>query len=104
MAASLDCGIDRDNTRNLWLALLAPEVVETILAGRTDHALMLGRLERPLPASGEEQRRRFVDDIHYKVRRPLWTPLDPSRDEVALKGFPSKVMPSKFKLRSRAWW
>jgi hypothetical protein len=39
----------------LRLALLAPDIVEAILAGRTDQALMLERLERPLPASWVEQ-------------------------------------------------
>ena len=67
MAASLDCGVDRDNTRILWLALLAPEVVETILAGRTDHALMLGSLERPLPASWEEQQEQIVWTLTGKL-------------------------------------
>jgi hypothetical protein len=43
-------------SRILRLALLAPNVVEAILAGRTDHGMMLGQLERPLPASWEEQR------------------------------------------------
>ena len=33
------------------LALLAPDIIEAILAGRTDQALMLERLEQPLPAS-----------------------------------------------------
>jgi hypothetical protein len=42
-------------SRILRLALLAPDVVEAILAGRTDQALMLERLERPLPASWDEQ-------------------------------------------------
>jgi hypothetical protein len=37
--------------------LLAPDIIEAILAGRTDPSLMLKRLERPLPASWEEQRR-----------------------------------------------
>jgi hypothetical protein len=42
-------------SRILRLALLAPDIVEAILAGRTDRALMLegwraGGLERPLPA------------------------------------------------------
>ena len=41
---------------DLRLALLAPDIVESILAGRTDQALMLKRLERPLPASWDEQR------------------------------------------------
>ena len=44
-------------SRILRLALLAPDIVEAILAGRTDQAMMLERLERPLPASWEEQRR-----------------------------------------------
>jgi hypothetical protein len=43
-------------SRILRLALLAPDIVEGILAGTTDQALMLERLERPLPASWEEQR------------------------------------------------
>ena len=43
-------------SRILRLALLAPDIVEAILVGRTDQALMLERLERPLPASWEEQR------------------------------------------------
>jgi hypothetical protein len=43
-------------SRILRLALLAPGIVEAILAGSTDQALMLERLERPLPAGWEEQR------------------------------------------------
>jgi hypothetical protein len=43
-------------SRILRLALLAPDIVEVILAGKTDQALMLERLERPLPASWSEQR------------------------------------------------
>jgi hypothetical protein len=43
-------------SRILRLALLAPDIVEAILAGRTDPVLMLERLERPLPASWAEQR------------------------------------------------
>jgi hypothetical protein len=43
-------------SRILRLALLAPDVVEAILAGRTDQGMMLEQLERPLPASWEEQR------------------------------------------------
>jgi hypothetical protein len=46
-------------SRILRLALLAPDIVEAILVGRTDQALMLERLERPLPASWEEQHDRF---------------------------------------------
>jgi hypothetical protein len=47
-------------SRILRLALLAPDIVDGILAGSTDQALMLERLERPLPASWEEQRRQFA--------------------------------------------
>jgi hypothetical protein len=43
-------------SRILRLALLAPDIVEAILAGKTDHALMLEKLERPLPAGWDEQR------------------------------------------------
>jgi hypothetical protein len=43
-------------SRILRLALLAPDIVETVLSGQTDQSLMLERLERPLPASWEEQR------------------------------------------------
>jgi hypothetical protein len=43
-------------SRILRLALLAPDIVEEILAGSADRSLMLERLERPLPARWEEQR------------------------------------------------
>jgi hypothetical protein len=43
-------------SRILRLALLAPDIVEAILAGRADQSLMLERLERPLTASWTEQR------------------------------------------------
>jgi ParB-like chromosome segregation protein Spo0J len=43
-------------SRILRLALLAPDMVEAILAGQADQALMLERLEKPLPLSWEEQR------------------------------------------------
>ena len=43
-------------SRILRLALLAPDIVEAILAGRTDTALMLESLERPLPVRWNEQR------------------------------------------------
>jgi hypothetical protein len=46
-------------SRILRLALLAPDIEEAILAGRTDQALMLKQLERPLPTSWEEQRQQF---------------------------------------------
>ena len=47
-------------SRILRLALLAPDIVEAILAGSTDQGMMLEQLERPLPASWEEQRRRAL--------------------------------------------
>jgi hypothetical protein len=43
-------------SRILRLALLAPDIMETILAGGADYALTLETLERPLPASWDEQR------------------------------------------------
>ena len=43
-------------SRILRLALLAPDIVEAILTGSTDQGMMLEQLERPLPASWEEQR------------------------------------------------
>ena len=46
-------------SRILRLALLAPDIVETILVGRTDQGMMLEQLERPLPASWKEQRLAF---------------------------------------------
>jgi hypothetical protein len=48
-------------SRILRLALLAPDVIEAILAGSTDQPLVLERLEWPLPASWEEQQRMFFD-------------------------------------------
>ena len=43
-------------SRILRLALLAPDIIASILAVQTDQGLMLEHLERPLPASWEEQR------------------------------------------------
>ena len=43
-------------SRILRLALLAPDLVETILAASTDQGIMLEQLERPLAASWAEQR------------------------------------------------
>jgi hypothetical protein len=48
-------------SRILRLALLAPDICEAILAGQPDQSLMLERLERPLPASWEEQRARVLE-------------------------------------------
>ena len=47
-------------SRILRLALLAPDIVDAILAGRMDQGVMLEQLERPLPANWQEQRRRLV--------------------------------------------
>jgi hypothetical protein len=43
-------------SRILRLTMLAPDIVETILAGATDQARVMERLERLLPVSWEEQR------------------------------------------------
>jgi hypothetical protein len=43
-------------SRILRLALLAPDIIEGILAGTEDQAVMLEQLERPLPMSWKEQR------------------------------------------------
>jgi hypothetical protein len=43
-------------SRIVRLALLAPDIVEAILLGRTDQGLILEQLERPLPAIWEGMR------------------------------------------------
>ena len=43
--------------------MLAPDIVEAILAGSADQGIMVEKLERPLPASWEEQRTRFGIEI-----------------------------------------
>ena len=47
-------------SRILRLALLAPDIVDEILARRAHQSLVLETLERPLPASWEEQRQRSL--------------------------------------------
>jgi hypothetical protein len=47
-------------SRILRLTLLAPEILEAILAEQTNQSLVLEQLERPLPASWEEQRLAFL--------------------------------------------
>ena len=47
-------------SRILRLALLSPDIIEMILEGRSDQAVLLEQLERPLSANWEEQRRRFA--------------------------------------------
>jgi hypothetical protein len=51
------------------LAPLAPEIVEAILEGGADGALMLERLERALPASWEEQRGRVLSTYKPRSKR-----------------------------------
>jgi len=58
-------------SRILRLALLAPDIVEGILAERTGQAPMLDQLERPLPAGWEEQRRKI-----FTPRQTTYGPLD----------------------------
>jgi hypothetical protein len=43
-------------SRIVRLALLSPDIIEAILAGRTNQGMILEQLARPLPASWEEQR------------------------------------------------
>jgi hypothetical protein len=52
-------------SRILRLALLAPDIVEAILAGKTDQAPMLEQLEQPLPGARGRQceRRRMITPI-----------------------------------------
>jgi hypothetical protein len=51
-------------SRILRLALLAPDIIEAILTGSSDHCMMLEQLERPLPASWAEQQRRLSRSPH----------------------------------------
>ena len=46
-------------SRILRLALLAPDIVDAVLAGRADQGMILGNLEQPLPVGWEEQRTLF---------------------------------------------
>ena len=48
-------------SRILRLALLAPDIVDAILAGSMRSWPGCERLERPLPASWEEQRARILE-------------------------------------------
>ena len=51
-------------SRILRLALLAPGLVEGILAGSTDQGMVLEQLESPLPMSWEEQRCIVFNSAH----------------------------------------
>ena len=77
-------------SRILRLALLAPDIVEAILAGRTDQALMLEKLERPLPASWEEQRRKIF---------PCQTTIVPSTAELVGSATPLRPWGEHLKMR-----
>ena len=61
-------------SRILRLALLAPEIVDAILAG-TEASLMLTGLEQPLPAKLQEQRRLLslgaAQAVYSAVRAPM---------------------------------
>jgi hypothetical protein len=48
-------------SRTFRLALLAPDLIEAIVAGRVDQSLVLERLERSLPASWVDQRARILE-------------------------------------------
>jgi hypothetical protein len=50
----------------LRLALLAPDIVESIVAGIAGQSLMLETLERPLPASRDGQLRTLVGGAEAK--------------------------------------
>jgi hypothetical protein len=59
-------------SRILRLALLAPDIVEAILARTENQAVMLEQLERPLPLSWGEQRARLaVNVLSPKASRAL---------------------------------
>ena len=49
-------------SRILRLALLAPDIVQRILEGRTNQELMLARLENPLAADWHDQRQMVCGD------------------------------------------
>jgi hypothetical protein len=50
-------------SRILRLALLAPELVEAMLAGSTDQGMIPEQLERPLPASWPEQHQLLLGHV-----------------------------------------
>ena len=52
-AVILSAASQRDNGAVLPLS---PDIIDAIIAGSADQSLMLEQLERPLPASWEEQR------------------------------------------------
>ena len=58
-------------SRILRLALLAPDIVEAILAGRMNQGLMLERLEQSLPANWQVQRHTHSAHAPLKKRAAL---------------------------------
>jgi hypothetical protein len=61
IASSLEGRIPR-------LVLVAPDIAEAPLSGRSDHALMQKRLEQPLPMSWEEQGPRLLSTFTPEAR------------------------------------
>jgi hypothetical protein len=68
-------------SRILRLALLAPDIIEMILGGRSEQALMLERLEQPLPASWVEQRARILEPREELRTTPAHRRASKSHDE-----------------------
>jgi hypothetical protein len=62
-------------SRILRLALLAPDIVEGIFVGTADRALVLERLERPLPLNWEEQRARILEPKTSLAAEPGLAPI-----------------------------
>ena len=50
-------------SRLLRLALLAPDIIEAVLAGSTDQGIMLETLEWPLPASWTERHQLLLGHV-----------------------------------------
>lgn len=61
-------------SRNLRLALLAPDIVEAILTGRTDQVLMLEKLERQLLAQWRRAAAHGSDHAGEDDAAKVWTP------------------------------
>jgi hypothetical protein len=76
-------------SRILRLALLAPDIVEMIIEGRSDQVLVLEQLERPLPVSWEEQREALCAD----PARPLVIHHAPPRGRRAARRSRTKSSP-----------
>jgi hypothetical protein len=69
-------------SRILRLALLAPDIIEAILSRNAGRSAILDNLERPLPTSWEEQRRKISpasDELSYP-RQPSFSDRQSSFD------------------------